>query len=55
MMEWLDAHCGIDGWMIDPAGTRGVHNDTIAVYIGNPTCALALIASWCVPGDPPGM
>ena len=55
MMEWLDEHCGVDGWTIGPAGTRGVHNDAIAVYVGNPTCALAFIARWCVPGDPPGM
>jgi hypothetical protein len=55
MMDWLDEHCGIDGWGVGPAGTRGVRNDAIAVYVGNPTCALAFIARWCVPGDPSGM
>lgn len=55
MMEWLDEHCGVDGWAIGPAGTRGVRNDAIAVYVGNPTCALAFIARWCVSGEPPGM
>jgi hypothetical protein len=55
MMDWLDEHCGIDGWSFGPAGTRGVRNDAIAVYVGNPTCALAFIARWCSPGDPPGL
>jgi hypothetical protein len=55
MMDWLDEHCGIGGWLIGPAGTRGIRNDAIGVYVGNPTCALAFIARWCVPGDPPGM
>jgi hypothetical protein len=36
-------------------GTRGISNDAIAVYVGNPTCALAFIARWCEPGDPPGL
>jgi hypothetical protein len=55
MMNWLDEHCGVDGWAIGPAGTRGIPNDAIAVYVGNPTCALAFIARWCVAGDPSGM
>jgi hypothetical protein len=55
MMNWLDENCGIDAWSIGPAGSRGVRNDAISVYVGNPTCALAFIARWCVPGDPPGM
>jgi len=33
MMSWLDEHCGIEGWMIGPAGTHGVRNDAIAVYV----------------------
>jgi hypothetical protein len=32
-----------------------IPNDAIAVYVGNPTCALAFIARWCLPGDPPGV
>jgi hypothetical protein len=55
MMNWLDEHCGVDRWAIGPAGTHGVQNDAIAVYVGNPTCALAFIARWCMPGDPSGM
>ena len=55
MMEWLDEHCGIDAWSIGPAGTHGIRNDAIAVYVANPTCALAFITRWCVAGDPPGL
>jgi hypothetical protein len=55
MMDWLDEHCGVNGWMIGPAGTRGISNDAIAVYVGNPTCALAFIGRWCVPSNPSGM
>jgi hypothetical protein len=54
MCEWLDENCGIGGWSITPAGTRGVLNDAIAVYVNGPTCAVAFVARWCVPGDPPG-
>lgn len=52
--EWLDDNCGIDGWSIAPAGVRGVVNDAVAVYVGTPACAVAFVARWCVPGDPPG-
>jgi hypothetical protein len=52
---WLDENCGIRGWQIGPAGTRGVRNDAIAVYMSSPICAVAFVARWCVPGDPPGM
>ena len=64
MTEWLDENCGIRGWSITPAGTRGVLNDAFAVYMNGPTCAVAFVARWCrpkvvtpegcVPGDPPG-
>jgi hypothetical protein len=54
MTEWLDENCGIRGWSITPAGTRGVRNDAIAVYMNGPTCAVAFVARWCVPGDAPG-
>jgi hypothetical protein len=54
MTEWLDENCGIHGWSITPAGTRGILNDAIAVYVNTPTCAVAFVARWCVPGDPPG-
>ena len=54
MSEWLDDNCGIKGWAITLAGTRGVLNDAVAVYVSTPTCAAAFVARWCVPGDPPG-
>jgi len=54
MTEWLDENCGIRGWSIVPAGTRGIQNDAIAVYMNGPTCAVAFVARWCVSGDPPG-
>jgi hypothetical protein len=54
MTDWLDENCGIKGWAIAPAGTRGVLNDAMAVYVSNPTCAVAFVARWLVPGDPPG-
>lgn len=54
MTDWLDENCGIRGWSITPAGTRGVQNDAIAIYMNTPTCAVAFVARWCIPGDPPG-
>ena len=54
MTEWLDENCGIRGWSITPAGTRGIRNDAIAVYMNGPTCAVAFVARWRIPGDPPG-
>jgi hypothetical protein len=54
MTEWLDENCGIWGWSITPAGTRGIRNDAIALYVNGPTCAVAFVARWCIPGDPPG-
>lgn len=54
MTVWLDENCGIRGWSITPAGTRGVLNDAFAVYMNGPACAVAFVARWCVPGDPPG-
>jgi hypothetical protein len=56
MVDWLDAHCGVDGWSITPAGTRGLRNDVLAVYVNTPACALVFVARWLVPGeDPPGI
>jgi hypothetical protein len=52
MTTWLDDNCGIDGWSMIPA--RGVVIDAVAVYVNTPTCAVAFVARWCVPGDPPG-
>ena len=55
MSEWLDDNCGVGGWSITPAGTRGVFNDAIAVYVNIPTCAVGLVARWLIPGDPCAM
>ena len=54
MTEWLDENCGIGGRSITPAGTCGIANDAIAIYMSGPTCAVAFVARWCVAGDPPG-
>ena len=55
MTEWLDENCGIGGWSIASAGTRGILNDAVAVYVNTPTCAVGFVARWCIPGDdPPG-
>ncbi len=53
MSNWLDENCGINGWSITPAGTRGIHNDAVAIYVSHPACALSFITRWCVPGDLP--
>jgi hypothetical protein len=54
MTDWLDENCGINGWAFAPSGMRSVVNDAFAVYVSNPTCAVAFVARWLVPGDPPG-
>jgi hypothetical protein len=54
MTEWLDEKCRIRGWSITSTGTRGIANDAIAVYMNGPACAVASVARWYVPADPPG-
>lgn len=54
MCAWLDDNCGVDAWSIATAGTRGVLNDAVAIYLNGPACAVGFVARWCVPGDPPG-
>ena len=44
---WLDENCGASGWAITPSGTRGVLNDAISIYFGDPTIASAFVAQWC--------
>jgi hypothetical protein len=51
MRDWLNENCGIGGWSLAPPGAPGLHHDAIAVSVGNPTCALAFMARWCLPGD----
>jgi hypothetical protein len=47
LTTWLDANCGADGWMMTPAGLRGVLNDAIAIYFNDATLADAFVARWC--------
>lgn len=47
MHAWLDQNCGADGWMITPAGLRGVVNHTVAVYFQDAALAAAFAARWC--------
>ena len=44
---WLDENCGANGWAMTPSGTRGVLNDALSVYFGDPTLASAFVARWC--------
>ena len=56
---WLDENCGASGWAIAPSGTRGVLNDAVSIYFGDPTIASAIVArlraitSQVVPSDLP--
>ena len=34
---WLDESCGADGWAMTPSGTRGLLNDALSIYLGDPT------------------
>ena len=45
---WLDENCGADGWAVTPSGTRGVLNDALSIYFGDPALANAFVARWCV-------
>ena len=47
MHAWLNANCGADGWMITPAGLRGVVNDAVAVYFRDAALAAGFVARWC--------
>src|SRR5215472_13782988 len=44
---WLDENAGADGWTMRPSGTRGVLNDALSIYFGDPTLATAFVARWC--------
>ena len=45
--EWLDENAGANGWAMIPSGTRGVLNDALSIYFGDPTLASAFVARWC--------
>src|SRR5689334_6396015 len=47
MNAWLDANCGADGWIITPAGLRGVVNDAVAIYFRDAALAAGFVARWC--------
>jgi hypothetical protein len=44
---WLDQNCGADGWIMTPAGLRGVVNDAVAVYFRDAALAAGFVARWC--------
>ena len=44
---WLDENAGANGWAMTPSGTRGVLNDALSIYFGDPTLASAFVARWC--------
>jgi hypothetical protein len=44
---WLDENCGASGWAMTPSGTRGVLNDALSIYFGDPALANAFVARWC--------
>jgi hypothetical protein len=52
MTAWLDENCGADGWAMTPSGTRGVLNDALSIYFGDPTLASALVATGRVRAAP---
>ena len=45
---WLDENCGQNEWAITPSGTRGVLNDALSIYFGDPNLANAFVARWCI-------
>ena len=47
MHAWLDQNCGAEGWLMLPAGLRGVVNDAVAPYLVDATLAAAFVARWC--------
>ena len=47
MHTWLDENCGVEGWVMTPAGFRGVVNDAIALYFLDANLAAAFVARWC--------
>ena len=46
MQSWLAENCGPDGWVMTPAGLRGVVNDALAIYFLDVTLAGAFAARW---------
>jgi hypothetical protein len=44
---WFDENAGANSWAMTPSGTRGVLNDALSIYFGDPTLATAFVARWC--------
>jgi hypothetical protein len=44
MKAWLDENCGTEGWAMTPSGTRGVLNDALSIFFGDPAVASAFVA-----------
>jgi hypothetical protein len=38
---------GQDGWMITPAGLRGVVNHAVAIYFQDAALAAGFVSRWC--------
>jgi hypothetical protein len=47
MYAWLDQNCGADGWVITPAGLRGIVNDAVAIYFRNAALSAGFVTRWC--------
>ena len=47
MYAWLGQNCGSDGWLITPAGLRGVVNDAVAIDSVYAALAAGFVARWC--------
>jgi len=47
IIAWLNANCGADGWTSTSSSTRGVVNDSLAIYFADVTLASAFVARWC--------
>src|ERR1051326_6663525 len=47
MIAWLDANCGPGFWAMAPAGTSGVVNDALAIYVFNAEIARTFVNRWC--------
>ena len=47
MPRWLDENCGADGWVMTPAGLRGVVNDAVAICFLYAALAAAFVSRWC--------
>jgi hypothetical protein len=47
VMLWLDENCGAGGWVMAPAGFRGVVTHAVGIYFLDASPAIAFVARWC--------